>query len=172
MKFNGYVVYTLFMAIFVSVIIGIPYFWDSFPKACETGFTVFKPTCHQLPERSFFIFGHQMPVCSRCFGFYLGMLVAALLFPAFRKIDEKRIPHIVWLIAACAPMGIDGGSQLAAQALNMPVLYWLHVFGLNESMNWIRFITGLLAGGAISFYAIPILNGLFENISNTWMKKK
>ncbi len=27
--------------------------------------------CHQMPERSFFIDGHQLPVCARCTGLYL-----------------------------------------------------------------------------------------------------
>jgi uncharacterized membrane protein len=27
--------------------------------------------CHQRPERSFFLDGHQFPVCARCTGLYL-----------------------------------------------------------------------------------------------------
>jgi uncharacterized membrane protein len=27
--------------------------------------------CHQLPDRSFFVDGHQFPVCARCTGLYL-----------------------------------------------------------------------------------------------------
>ena len=27
--------------------------------------------CHQRPERSFFLEGHQLPVCARCAGLYL-----------------------------------------------------------------------------------------------------
>ena len=27
--------------------------------------------CHQRPERSFFLDGHQLPVCARCTGLYL-----------------------------------------------------------------------------------------------------
>src|SRR5689334_23996230 len=32
----------------------------------------FKTLCHQLPERSFFIAGHQFAVCARCTGLYGG----------------------------------------------------------------------------------------------------
>ena len=28
--------------------------------------------CHQRPERSFYIGGHQLPVCARCTGLYAG----------------------------------------------------------------------------------------------------
>ncbi|MBS5794738.1 MAG: DUF2085 domain-containing protein [Clostridiales bacterium] len=28
----------------------------------------FEPCSHQIPERSFFIKGYQMPICARCVG--------------------------------------------------------------------------------------------------------
>jgi uncharacterized membrane protein len=43
------------------------------------------------------------------------------------------------LIAALLPMGIDGVSQLF----------------FRESMNWIRFLTGWIAGFAVIFYLYP-----------------
>src|SRR5437870_2097048 len=36
--------------------------------------------CHQRPERSFFLWGVQMPVCARCAGIYLGAAMAAAAF--------------------------------------------------------------------------------------------
>ena len=35
--------------------------------------------CHQRPERSFHLFGVQLPVCARCAGIYLGAAVTACL---------------------------------------------------------------------------------------------
>ncbi|HEY3421790.1 MAG TPA: DUF2085 domain-containing protein, partial [Methanocellaceae archaeon] len=37
-------------------------------------------TCHQLPERSLFIFGYEMAVCARCFAIYVSFLVGGLIF--------------------------------------------------------------------------------------------
>ena len=35
--------------------------------------------CHQRPDRSFFLFGRQLPVCARCTGLYAGAALAAPL---------------------------------------------------------------------------------------------
>ena len=33
--------------------------------------------CHQIPERSFHLAGFQLPVCARCLGIYVGVLVGS-----------------------------------------------------------------------------------------------
>src|SRR3982074_1484948 len=35
--------------------------------------------CHQLSERSYRLWGAQMPVCARCAGIYIGAATAALV---------------------------------------------------------------------------------------------
>lgn len=40
--------------------------------------------CHQMPERSFFWRGYQLPVCARCLGVAIGYLIGGVLFIWFR----------------------------------------------------------------------------------------
>ena len=42
---------------------------------------VFDMVCHQQPDRSFFINGQAMAVCSRCLGIYGGFALIVLLMP-------------------------------------------------------------------------------------------
>ena len=40
----------------------------------------YKPVCHQLSDRSFWLDGFTLAVCIRCFGFYLGGLFISLFY--------------------------------------------------------------------------------------------
>ena len=85
--------------------------------------------CHQRLDRSFMINGNEMPFCARCTAIWLGLAVG-LGFIVFYKIElnEKLLFLILF---ALIPMGIDGIGQL---------------FGLWESTNLIRVLTGLPVG--------------------------
>lgn len=85
--------------------------------------------CHRLPERSFFIKGHQFPVCARCTGFYISIAIL-VIYDHFRPIVFTFEEFILGIIL-CIPFLIDGWSQY---------------FKLRESNNPLRLITGLLGG--------------------------
>lgn len=92
--------------------------------------------CHQRPDRSFFICGHQFPLCARCTGVILGQIVALIAFRLFN-------PNIYVLISFCAAMLIDWGLQF---------------LGLLNSDNIRRVVTGTLCGYALgTFYIKGIL---------------
>lgn len=101
--------------------------------------------CHRLPERSFHIKGHQFPVCSRCTGFYTGLfvfLVYEILFGVYYNLELFLISIILMI-----PVAVDGFTQL---------------FGLRESNNTLRFITGFIGGiGLIIFIRIAFFTLFF-----------
>jgi uncharacterized membrane protein len=91
--------------------------------------------CHQLPERSFFLDGHQLPVCARCTGLYLGAIGGLVAWPAVRVLRGWRgwtpTPRTAawWVAAAGAPtvvtfatgvLGVWDGSNVIRAALALP----------------------------------------------------
>ena len=54
--------------------------------------------CHQRLERSFVVFGAQMPVCARCAGLYAGAAMAALV--AFSKSGQQRTSAVFGAMGA------------------------------------------------------------------------
>lgn len=41
--------------------------------------TLYMFSCHQQPNRSFWIFNYPMALCCRCYGFYIGTAITSLL---------------------------------------------------------------------------------------------
>ncbi len=153
-----YFVYTLALIAFVLSLFVIPYL-EASPGTEGTGsllFHLYRPMCHQLPGRSFYAFGAQMPVCARDVGIYGGMLLGALAFPfVFGMRSTKLLP--LWIfIGTMIPIGIDGGVQLVSGYFPLPLI------GVYESTNPLRLATGLLMGIVMSLYAIPLLNGVWQ----------
>lgn len=88
--------------------------------------------CHQRADRSFFIKGHQFPVCARCTGVFIGECSAVILFRVL------KLPTI-FLFGFCAIMFFD----------------WLLQFlNILESTNGRRFVTGTLCGYAVGTFYI------------------
>jgi uncharacterized membrane protein len=101
--------------------------------------------CHQKEERSFFINGNQMPFCARCTAIWIGLAIG-LGFMVFYKIEFDG-KFIYLIIIGLAPIGIDGVGQL---------------FGLWESNNIVRLITGLLIGIVVGIAIGIIIDEIIE----------
>lgn len=66
--------------------------------------------CHQLPQRSFYLWSVPMPVCARCTGIYAGAAFASLFFvrlkPEFKvrlkpdTTSKKDIARVALIVAA------------------------------------------------------------------------
>jgi uncharacterized membrane protein len=163
-----YFVYAIALTAFVLSLFAIPYL-ESSPSTAETGsflFHAYRPMCHQLPQRSFFVFGAQMPVCARDVGIYAGMLLGALAFPFLFRMDGEKLLPLWVFIGAMVPIGIDGGVQLVSGYFPLPII------GAYESNNMLRLATGLLMGVVMSLYAIPLLNSVWRGINKEKRGKK
>ena len=98
---------------------------------------VYGRVCHQMPERSLWILGHPMAVCSRCLGIYLGYVAGLLGYPFLHKRLEERLLQRRWLFLALAPAVIDfTGGYL----------------GLFDNTVASRVATGFVAGLAAAIY--------------------
>jgi len=88
--------------------------------------------CHQMPERSFFWKGYQLPVCARCSGVIIGhtLGVISLFFFEF---------PITISLAFLVIMFID---------------WFIQYLEILESTNFRRLITGILGG--IGLLILPI----------------
>ena len=91
--------------------------------------------CHQKQERTLLIGGHFLPVCARDTGGLIGLLLGYALLPFFRRKRAKGPPNLYVSLAIMLPLLLDSFGQL---------------FGLWESTNDVRLITGLLFGTALS----------------------
>ena len=92
--------------------------------------------CHQRPERSFFLDGHQFPVCARCTGLYLSAAAGLLVWVAMKtasrwrpRLVEPRLAIRAIVIAAIPTVvsvatgviGVWDGSNLTRAILAVPL---------------------------------------------------
>ena len=67
-------------------------------------YRAFGTLCHQIPERSYFIDGHKLAVCSRCTGIYAGFAFTLLVYPLVRSLRNTSTPPRSLLILAALPL--------------------------------------------------------------------
>jgi uncharacterized membrane protein len=127
--------------IVIALIIGAPLALTG--HHTSTAFVIyrgFSKVCHQIPERSFYLAGFPLAVCSRCTGLYAGFTAALIAYPLCRSFRTTDAPHPKWLFMAAVPLAIDFG---------------LTFVGLWENTHSSRLITGALLGSVAVFYVMP-----------------
>ena len=92
--------------------------------------------CHSLPARSFFWKGKQFPICARCTGELVGMILECLLFLSLHWYASWG-----WCIVFAMPLVIDGTLQLKT--------IWF-------SNNALRFFTGVFFGIVVVSFLLHI----------------
>jgi len=139
-------------------------------------YTVYSPLCHQLPERSFFLFGPQvaytlqelerllgldvplryigdpiigykMTVCQRDVATYAAMWLAGLAYIPLRR-RLRPLPLKVFALL-CLPVAVDGFGQL---------------LGVWDSTPWRRVVSGALFGAACIWLAYPYVEAGMKDV--------
>jgi uncharacterized membrane protein len=180
----------------VAVFIGLPFLAPvlmaaGLPGPARVIYAIYAPTCHQLPDRSFFLFGphitpsvadleasqaipagltilqrlalrfpgapatgYKVAICERDMAIYSAILLNGLLFGALRSRLKRRghMPKMpLWLFALLLlPAAVDGFTQL---------------FGLRESIWYLRLITGYLFGAGVVWLAYPYVEDSMADVA-------
>lgn len=117
-------------------------------KADAIGYAV----CHRIDVRSFHMGATQLPLCARCTGMYLGVVLGlAYQWAIGRK--RSGMPHwsvLGFLAIFLAAFGIDGINSYLHFFPGAPSLY--------QPQNWLRLVTGMGMGLVIASAIYPAFN--------------
>lgn len=94
--------------------------------------------CHQRPERSFHLWGAQLPVCARCAGIYLGAPLGAAAILAWTRRRAIRVSRPASWLALAA---------IAAPALATVAWEWWSGHPVSAGA---RALSGALPGAAVA----------------------
>jgi len=134
------------VAIILAFVLSPP--WSVLDKADIFGYA----TCHRIAARSFHLGGHQLPLCVRCTGTYLGVMAGLGTFLIRGRQRATGFPPVRVLAALAgfwAVWGVDGLNSYLT-LLGAPHLY--------EPHHLLRVITGCLNGLALSTLVWPVFN--------------
>lgn len=136
-----YSIFLIIIFIWCSLIIAAPWL-ASKEHVLSSGlmYFFFSRICHQIPERSFFIFGKQLAVCSRCAGLYSGFLFGAILYPILFKLNRIWMPPRKLIILAAIPIAID---------------MFIRIFCIAENTFTSRLTTGFILGTTMALFVAP-----------------
>jgi uncharacterized membrane protein len=182
-------VFSLALALYV----GLPFLAPVLMQVGLTGparliYLIYSPACHQLPDRSYFLFGEQ-PV------YTLEELEQASVLPGSGLLERRRFigdETLGWKVALCArDVAIYGAMVVAgivfallrgrARRLPLPVFVLFvipiavdglsQLFGLRTSNWWLRTLTGALFGAGVVWLVYPYIQESMDDIRINIEKK-
>jgi uncharacterized membrane protein len=115
-------------------------------------YTFFSEICHQMPERSFYLFGEKLAVCQRCTAIYFSFLLGVILYPISQKYFSYR-----------------NGSKLVF-IIPLAVLLSDFLLGFISSMQ--NIFTILISGSIFGFsVSLIIVSGIMDTLNSNFNKK-
>jgi uncharacterized membrane protein len=91
-------------------------------------YSLYRAACHQLPSRSYFIFGEQVAFCQRDIAIYAALFLGGLVY-SWARHRLKPLP-LRWYILFLVPIAVDGGTQMVSQLIEAISITYLWIFGL------------------------------------------
>jgi uncharacterized membrane protein len=126
-----------------------------YPQLGGLLFLFYTPLCHQIPEQSFFLFGHQMAFCHRETAMYTALFIGGLLYAPAREWLARHPISMRMVLLLLLPLFIDGARHFVV----LPGLD-LSAGGIDSigSFNWwMRMITGVL-------FAVAMVLGIYPRL--------
>jgi uncharacterized membrane protein len=177
----------------LALYVGLPFLAPVLMQAGLTGparliYLVYSPACHQLPDRSYFLFGEQ-PV------YTLDELEQASVLPGSGLLERRRFigdETVGWKVALCErDVAIYGAMLIAGmifallrgrvRRLPLPVFVLFvipiavdglsQLFGLRTSNWWLRTLTGALFGAGVVWLVYPYIQESMDDIRINIEKK-
>jgi uncharacterized membrane protein len=111
-------------------------------------YRLFSGICHQIPDRSFALFGYPLPVCHRCSGIYAGLFLGC--FVVLRGIHRNTAVRRYLVLASIITLALDAIAP---------------VMGLWNNSALSRFSTGLLFGIMASLIVVRGLEEFAQDFS-------
>jgi uncharacterized membrane protein len=110
-------------------------------NCADAVYSFYSRVCHQDDARSFHIFGERFCVCIRCTAIYFGFLTGLLLMPLLGPLKPPSRQKARMFFVFLSPMLAD---------------VFLNFSGIHASNTLTRISTGVIFGGAMPFYIVPI----------------
>lgn len=107
--------------------------------------------CHQMEDHTITIGEKYLPLCARCTGTFMGLVIPlSYLLSKGKKSGVPSKTKIIILVLFALLFAIDGVNSTLSELMDRPLLY--------EPLNWIRLATGLGFGIALGNLIIPLWN--------------
>lgn len=160
-----------------------------YERVAHVIFSAYRVTCHQLPERSYFIFGHQVALCHRCTAIWSSFFIGGVLYRFVRHRLQPMPFH--WWILALIPAGVDGGTQLVGPLYEVlppwiltgfAIVVWLSLTAIMYTQGvkqWQYYLFVLmfplsmmyvhLTGTRFSNWELRSITGSIWGLANVWL---
>jgi uncharacterized membrane protein len=132
-----------------AAIAAAPWFAShSYHNVASALYLLFSGICHQIPERSFALFGYPLPVCHRCAGIYAGLFLGC--FVVLSGIHRHTGARRYLVLGSITALAMDALAPVA---------------GLWNNSAFSRFSTGLLFGIVTSLLVVRGLEEFAQEFS-------